>query len=62
MNHFRTSLDRRDLRIGLIASAPGNISLKTCPAGLSQRTEVSCLLSTLSSFQGLLKLSSCSRT
>ena len=33
--------------------------LKTCPASLSQSTEVSCLLSTLSSFQGVWTFSCC---
>ena len=33
--------------------------LKTCPASFSQSTEVSCLLSTLSSFQGVLTFSRC---
>lgn len=36
--------------------------LKTCAASLSQSTDVSCLLSTLSPFQRVLKLSSCSNT
>ena len=34
--------------------------LKTYPTGLSQSAGASCVQSTLSSFQGLLKVSSCS--
>ena len=36
--------------------------LKICPISLSQNTDASCLLSTLSPFQGLLKVSSWSNT
>ena len=58
MNHFRTGLDRGDLRIGLIKSAPENLSVKACPASFEPRAQMSRLLSTLSSFHGVLNVSS----
>ena len=41
MNHFRTCLDRGDLRIGLIKSASENLSLKACPASFEPRAQMS---------------------
>ena len=59
---FSSFLLMRDIKIGLIQSAPENIYLKTCPASLPRAKTASFLLSTLDSFYAVVKFCNCSST
>ena len=50
----------QDARTGLIILSPEDNYLKTCSASFPRGQSASFLISTLNSFQGVLKVSSCS--